>query len=144
VLALAAVNVLGAVVFAGLYAVAARASAAPAALAVGLVVAFAGVTALWVRVEQRSRALEPLRRVGRVAIGLVVVVIGLPSAVLMPLFWLESQLPLEAVPILNLGPVMALLLVSLVLVVAVNGVGVVVTIALGLWRGWRVGRSGAR
>ena len=52
-------------------------------------------------------------RVGRGAIGLLAVLIGLPVVVLMPLFWLESQLPLEAVPALHLGPVMALLLVAL-------------------------------
>ena len=140
-LALAAVNVLGAVVFAGLYAVAGTMRIAPAALAMGLIVAFVGVTALWIRVEQRSRALEPLRRVGRGAIGLVAVVIGLPVAVLMPLFWLESQLPPEAVPFLNLGPVMALLLVALVLVVAVNGVGAVTAVTLAVGRRWRGGRS---
>ena len=136
-LALAAVNVLGAVVFGALYAVAARAAFAPVALAVGLLGVFAAVTALWVHVEQRSRALEPLRRIGRVAIGLAAVVIGLPAAVLMPLFWLESHLPLEAVPSLNLGPVMALLLVSCVLVVAANGVGAIVTVALTVARRWR-------
>ena len=141
-LALAGVNVLGAVVFAGLYALAARVAIAPAATAVGLLLAFAGVTAVWVHVEQRSRDLEPFRRVGRVAIGLVAVVIGLPVAVLMPLFWLESQLPLEAVPHLNLGPVMALLLVALVLVVAVNGAGALVTVALAGARRWRAGRPG--
>jgi hypothetical protein len=100
------------------------------------------VTALWVHVEQRSRALEPLRRVGRVAMGLLAVVIGLPVAVLMPMFWLESQLPLEAVPSLNLGPVMALLLVALVLVLAVNGVGAVAAVALAVTRRWRAGRPG--
>lgn len=141
-LALAAVNVLGAVVFAGLYAVAARAPVAPGALAVGLVLVFAGATALWVRVEQRSCALEPLRRVGRAAIGLVAVVIGLPVAVLMPLFWLESHLPLEAVSSLNLGPVMALLLVALVLVVAMNGVGAAVAVTLAVTRRWRGRRAG--
>ena len=62
-------------------------------------------------------------RVGRGAIGLLAVLIGLPVVVLMPLFWLESQLPLEAVPALHLGPVMALLLVALVLVAAVNAAG---------------------
>ena len=45
--------------------------------------------------------------------ALLAVVIGLPVVVLMPLFWLESQLPPEAVPALHLGPVMALLLVGL-------------------------------
>ncbi|HEX2500857.1 MAG TPA: hypothetical protein VHO73_05325 [Methylomirabilota bacterium] len=136
-LALAAVNVLGAVVFAGVYAVGSRARVAPAALLVGLLLAFLGVTAIWVRVEQRSRALDPFRRVGRGAMGLLAVVIGLPVVVLMPLFWLESQLPLEAVPALHLGPVMALLLVALASIVAVNAAAAVVTLALTVGRRWR-------
>jgi hypothetical protein len=65
---------------------------------VGLPVAFIAITALWFRVEDRSRGLDPMVRVGRSAIGLLAVLIGLPVVVLMPLFWLESQLPLEAVP----------------------------------------------
>jgi hypothetical protein len=137
VLALAAVNVLGAVVFAGLYAVAGRWPVSPVAMAIGLSLVFAGMTALWVNVEQRSRALDPWRRIGRVAIGVVAVVIGLPVTVLMPLFWLESQLPLEAVPALHLGPVMALLLVALVLVVAVNLLGGLAAVALAIGRRWR-------
>jgi hypothetical protein len=137
VLALAAVNVLGAVVFAGLYAVGSTARAAPAAFLGGLLLVFAGMTAIWVRVEHRSRTLDPFRRVGRGAIGLLMVVIGLPAAVLTPLFWLEGQLPLEAVPALHLGPVMALLLVALALVVAVNAVGAVAVVALAVGRRWR-------
>jgi hypothetical protein len=141
VLALAAVNVLGAVVFAGLYAAAARAQFAPVVPTIGLLLVFAGMTALWVRTEQRSRMLDPFTRVGRGALGLLAVVIGLPIVVLMPMFWLESQLPLEAVPALNLGPVMALLLVAIGLVVAMNGVGAVTTMALTVTRRWRAGRS---
>ena len=76
-------------------------------------------------------------RVGRGAIGLLAVLIGLPVVVLMPLFWLESQLPPEAVPALHLGPVMALLLVALVLVAAANVLGAVGAIAVALGRRWR-------
>lgn len=140
-LALAAVNVLGAVVFAGLYAASAAAEVSSGALLGGLLLlAFAGVTAIWVRVEQRSRGLDPFRRVGRGAIGLLIVLIGLPALVLMPLFWLESQLPPEAVPALHLGPIMALLLVGLALTVAVNAAGAVVSVALGMRRRWRASR----
>lgn len=140
-LALAAVNVLGTVVFAGLYAASAAAQVSSAAFLGGLLLAFVGMTAIWIRVEQRSRALDPFRRVGRGAIGLLMVGIGLPAVVLMPLFWLESQLPLEAVPALHLGPVMALLLVALALIVAVNAVGAVVAVALEVGRRWRAGRA---
>jgi hypothetical protein len=140
-MALAAVNVLGAVVFAGIYAASGTGRLPPAAFLVGLPVAFIAITALWVRAEDRSRALDPMVRVGRGAIGFLAVLIGLPVVVLMPLFWLESQLPLEAVPALHLGPVMALLLVALVLVAAANVVGAVGAIGLALGRRWR-GRAG--
>jgi hypothetical protein len=139
-LALVAVNVLGAVVFAGVYAAGARTGLTPAVLLGGLLLAFASMTVIWVRVEQRSQALEPFRRVGRIAMGLLAVVIGLPVVVLMPLFWLESQLPLEAVPALHLGPVMALLLVALASIVAVNVAGAVVAVALSIGRRWRAGQ----
>ena len=66
--------------------------------------------------------------------------IGLPVVVLMPLFYLESYLPLEAVPALHLGPIMALLLVSLAMTVAVNAAGAVVAVALGVGRHWRARR----
>jgi hypothetical protein len=142
VLALAAVDLLGTVVFAGLYAAGAAAEVSSAALLGGLLLlAFAGVTAIWVRVEHRSRGLDPFHRVGRGAIGLLMVLIGLPALVLTPLFWLESQLPLEAVPALHLGPVMALLLVGLALTVAVNALGAVVSVALGVGRRWRARRA---
>jgi hypothetical protein len=63
--------------------------------------------------------------------------IGLPVAVLVPLFWLESQLPLEAVPALHIGPVMALLLVALALVAAMNILGALAAIGIALGRRWR-------
>jgi hypothetical protein len=140
VLALAAVNLLGAVVFAGLYAAGAAAEIPSAAFLGVLLVAFAGVTAVWVRVERQLRGLDPFRRVGRGAIGLLVVLVGLPALVLMPLFWLESQLPLEAVPALHLGSVMVLLLIALALTVAVNAVGAVVSVTLGVGRRRRASR----
>ena len=97
-MALAAVNVLGAVVFAGIHAASGTGRLPPAAFLVGLPVAFIAITTLWVRVEERSSALEPMVRVGRGAIGLLAVLIGLPVVVLMPLFWLESQLPPRPCP----------------------------------------------
>jgi hypothetical protein len=141
-MALAAVNVLAAVAFAGLYAASGAGRLPPATLLIALPVAFAAATALWVRVENRSCALDPLSRIGRGAIGLLAVVIGLPVVVLMPLFWLESQLPLDAVPALHIGPVMALVLVALVLVVAVNLLGALVAVVVALGRRWRRGVTG--
>ena len=140
-LALAAANVFGAVAFAGVYAAGSRLRDAPAAFVVAVLLAFVGVTALWVYFEQRSGALEVISRIGRGVIALLMAVIGLPMVVLMPLFWLESQLPPEAVPALHLGSVMALLLVSLALVVATNIAGALVATGLGILRRWRAGRG---
>ena len=106
-----------------------------------MLLAFVGVTALWVYFEQRSGVLEVISRIGRGVIALLMAVIGLPMVVLMPLFWLESQLPPEAVPALHLGSVMALLLVSLALVVATNIAGALVATGLGILRRWRAGRG---
>src|SRR5262245_59867645 len=141
VLALAAVNVLGAVVFAGLYAASGSVRLPPTVLLAGLPLVFAGMTWLWVRVEDRSRRLDALRRVGRGAIALLAVVIGLPVAVLMPLFWLESQLPDEAVAALQIGPVMALLLIAIALVIAVNAIGGLAALAIAVGRRWHGRRS---
>jgi hypothetical protein len=134
VVALASVNVLGAVLFAGVYAVAGATALPPVVFLVVLGLAFVATTALWVRAERRQRRLDPLRRLGRGAAGLVAVVVGLPVAVLLPLFWLESKLPPDAVGGLHLGPTMALVLIGLALVVAVNVVGAAVTVAAALGR----------
>ena len=135
-LALTLTNAVGVVLFGVLYAVAgARLMPQPAFL-VCLAVIFTLVTVLWVRVEARHRDLEALGRLARAAGALVLVVIATPVAVLMPAFWFDSQLPAEAGFTRFLGPLMSLLLISLVLVAAVNVVGGGVAIARGL-RGWR-------
>ena len=136
-MALVAVNVLAAVVFAGLYAASGAGRLPSPVFMVVLPVVFVAATAVWVRVEDRSRARDLFSRIGRVVMGLLAVVIGLPIVVLMPLFWLESQLPPEAVPALHLGPLMALLFLALVLVVAVNLVGALTAVAVALARRWR-------
>ena len=137
-LALTLANAVGVVLFGVLYAVAgARLMPQPAFLAC-LALIFMLVTVLWVRVEARHRRLEALSRLGRVAGALVIVVIAAPVIVLMPAFWFEAQLPTEAGLTRFLGPLMSLLLISLVLVAAVNVVGVGVAIARGL-SGWRRG-----
>lgn len=95
-----------------------------------LVIVFVLATALWVRTERRHRRLEPLRRLARVAGGLLLVVVLAPMIVLTPLFWLDAQLPVEAGFQRTLGFVMAATLTALVLSVLVNAVGGVV-IAVG-------------
>ena len=140
-LALVPVNLLGAVVFAGIYAAGAAGRIAPTAALLALGLAFGGVAALWIRVEQRFRSAGLVRRLGRGLIGLFAVVIGLPAAVLMPLFWLENQLPPEAVRELQLGPTMVLLLAGLVLIVLMNVAGGLVVVAMDVRRRWRAGRA---
>jgi hypothetical protein len=130
-LALAAVNGVGVVLFGVLYATAGARLMPQIAFVVCLAVLFVLVTTLWVRVEGRHRALEPVRRIGRVAAGLVIVVLVTPVVILMPLFWLDTYLPPEAGLTPYLAPMMTLVLISLVLVVIVNLVGAVVALGSG-------------
>lgn len=125
-IALAVTNAVGVVLFGVLYAAAGAGRLSQAGFLACLGVLFALVTGLWVRAEARHRTLEPLRRLGRVVIGLAAVVIGTPALVLMPLFWLDTQLPAEAGLNRLLAPIMTLVLIALVLVVLVNVVGAVV------------------
>lgn len=135
--ALTVTNAVGVVLFGALYAVAGAGLLSQAGFLTCLGVLFVLVTGLWVRTESRHRALEPLRRLGRVAIGLATVVIGMPVLVLMPLFWLDTQLPADAGLNRLLAPIMTLVLVSLVLVALVNVAGAVVAVGAAL-----LGRSG--
>jgi hypothetical protein len=123
VLALLAANVVGVLLFATLYATAGARLMPQGAFVACLVLIFTLITWLWVRVEARHRALEPLRRLGRAAAALCLVVIGVPIVVLMPVFWLESQLPAEAEFTRYLAPIMTLVLISLTLVVFANVIG---------------------
>jgi hypothetical protein len=136
VLALAVTNAVGVVLFGVLYAVAGVRLMPQPAFLVCLAVIFALVTTLWVRTEARHRRLEPLARVGRVAAALVLTVVAAPVAVLMPAFWFDAQLPADAGFTRFLGPLMSVLLISLLLVAAVNvvGAGVAVVRAVSAWR----------
>jgi hypothetical protein len=130
-LALAATNIVGVVLFAAVYTTAGARLMSQVAFVACLLVIFALVTILWVRVEARHRALEPLRRVGRGAAGLLLVVVVVPAFVLMPAFWLESQLPPDTGLTRYLAPLMTVVLVSLVLVVLVNVAGALVAAGRG-------------
>ena len=129
-------NAVGVVLFGVLYAVAGARLMPQSAFLACLAVIFTLVTVLWVRVEARHRRLEFLGRLGRVAAALVLVLIAAPIAVLMPAFWLDSQLPSDAGFTRYLGPLMSVLLISLVLTAMVNVVGgAVATVrGLGAWR----------
>lgn len=125
-LALVATNAVGVVLFGTIYAVAGSERLSQSGFLACLAALFALMTWLWLRVEGRHRALEPLQRLGRVAIGLVVVMLCAPILILMPLFWLDTQLPTDAGLNRLLAPIMTLVLISLALVVLVNVAGAVV------------------
>lgn len=122
-LALAAANAVGVVLFGTLYAVAGARVLSQTAFRACLIVVFALLTTLWVRTEARHRALHPWRRAGRAVIGLLIVVVMTPAAVLAPLFWLDEQVPLEVGLHDALSGVMALVLITLALVILVNVAG---------------------
>jgi hypothetical protein len=126
VLALAAADLVGVVLFAAVYAAAGARWLSQTAFVACLLLLFALVTGLWVRTEARHRALAPLQRVGRIVAGLIIVGLAVPALVLLPLSKLETVLPHQAGLDRVTAPAMALLLVSLALVVLVNVVGSVV------------------
>ena len=126
VLALAAADLVGVVLFGAVYAAAGARWLSQTAFVVCLLLLFALVTGLWVRTEARHRDLDLLQRVGRIVAGLIIVGLAVPALVLLPLSKLETMLPLEAGLDRVIAPAMALLLVSLALVVLVNVVGSVV------------------
>lgn len=133
-LILAATNLVGVILFVAVYAAAGARYLSQSGFLAALAVLFVLVTGLWLRTEARHQALEPLRRVGRAAVGLLLVLIGVPVVVLLPLFWLESVLPPEAGIDRVLAPVMTLLLIGLALIVLVNALAALVVIARGVVR----------
>lgn len=130
-LALAAANAVGVVLFGTLYAVAGARVLSQGAFLVCLLVVFALVTALWVRTEARHRMLGPLKRVARIVIGLVIVVVVTPTVVLAPLFWLDEQIPAEVGLHAVRGGIMAIVLITLTLLIAVNVVGSIIAVMRG-------------
>ena len=139
VLALAATNAVGAVLFAALYATAGARLMPQAAFLACLGIIFVLVTFLWVRTEARHRDLGLVRRIGRVSIGLVIVLFGLPVVVLLPVFWLDTHLSPDLEFTRYLAPIMTLVLISLALVVVVNVVGALVAVARAFRGNRRVG-----
>jgi hypothetical protein len=139
-LVLAMTNITGLVLFAAVYGVAAARVLSPTASQLALVLIFLLVTWLWVRMEHRHVRLDPVRRLGRVAAGLVLSILASVVAVLTPLFWLETVLPPDAGLATILGPTMTVLLASLALVVVVNLAGGIVATARSLRRRVSIGR----
>jgi hypothetical protein len=124
VLPLAGVNAAGMVVFAAVYGAAALRGLSQAAFVAALLLAFAGAVVLWVRVERVGAGNDVLARLGRIAGGFVVALLVVPSLTLMPLYFLESQLPPDAGLDHIISRVMVLLVIALGLTVLVNLVGV--------------------
>ncbi len=122
-LALAAANFVGIILFAAVYAAAGVRWLSQSAFLACVVVIFVLVTTLWVRTEARHRHLDPLRRLGRGVIGLGLIVLGVPALVLLPLSKLDTLLPPEVGLNRVTAPTMAILLVSLALVGLVNVIG---------------------
>ena len=124
-LILAAIDALGAALFALAHAAGAQGALSPWAVLAALVVCFVAVTALWMRAEGApSKRGGVLSRFGRMAAGFVLVLIGFPGLVLMPLFALQQQLPSSAGIEAVIAPAMVILLKALALVALVNMVGV--------------------
>ena len=124
-LPLAGVNVAGMVVFAAVYGAAALRSLSQLAFVAALLLTFAGAVVLWVRVERAGAASGALARLGRIVGALVLALLAVPSLVLMPLFFLQSQLPPEAGLDHVISRVMVLLVIALGLTALVNVVGAV-------------------
>lgn len=129
-------NAVGVVLFGTLYAVAGTGFMSQGGFLACLTVLFALVTTIWVRTEARHRHRDGVARFGRAAFGLAVVLIVTPILVLMPLFWLDTQLPPEAGLRALLAPIMTLVLVSLALVTLANFAGGIVVAGRTL-AGWR-------
>jgi hypothetical protein len=125
-IALVATNLVGVVLFTGLYAIAGARYLSQAGFLMALPIVVTLMTLLWLRVEVRHGALDPLSRVGRAAASLMIVLIGVPVVVLLPIFWLETVLPPEVGMARVPAPAMTLVLISLVLVVLVNVIGSIV------------------
>jgi hypothetical protein len=130
-LALVTANLVVVVLFGVLYAVTAARYLPQAGFLICLPVLFALATTMWVRTEARHGGREPLARIGRIAAGLVIALIGVPVAVLVPLFWLDSMLPPEAGLARVLPGTMTLVLIVLAITVLVNLAGALVAAARG-------------
>jgi hypothetical protein len=124
VLALAAVNAVGAAAFAAIYGAAALRGLSQGAFLAALVVVFVALTAVWLRVERtRPGDRDWLARIGRAAGGLVIGLVAAVALVLTPLFALRAGLPAEASDERLISGVMVILLIAMVLVVLANIAG---------------------
>jgi hypothetical protein len=126
-LALAGIDALAAVGFAVIYAAAGSQRLTQGAFAASLIVFFVAMAAVWVRIERsRPGGRDALSRLGRGGLALLLVVVGLPTVVLTPLFALPDAVHADA----GLGDLirsaMVLLLIALLLTIALNVAGLAV------------------
>lgn len=146
-LPLLVVNVLGALSFGSLYALAGLRRISHDLFLTALTLLFVLLTGLWVRAERQAGAgVPPFRRLGRVVLALAATVVGVPAAVLAPLGSLEGALPPALQGELHLPAVLVLLLASLALVALANLAGGLVAVGHGFARRGRRGpdRAGWR
>jgi len=134
-LRLAGINTVAVLLFAGAYGATATGLLFQGTFLATLVVLFAALTALWIRIEgSGTGSRDPMSRLGRIAVGFLVVAIAVPGLTLMPLFALQDQLPREAGVREIIPGVMVILLASLALGALVNVAGVSVTVGQALLR----------
>lgn len=134
-LRLAGINTVAVLLFAGAYGATATGLLFQGAFLAALVVLFVALTALWIRIEGSGTGnRDPMSRLGRIAVGFLVVAIAVPGLTLMPLFALQDQLPREAGVGEVIPGVMVILLASLALGALVNVAGVAITVGQVLLR----------
>ena len=134
-LRLAGINTVAVLLFAGAYGATATGLLFQGAFLATLVVLFVALTALWIRIEGSGTGnRDPMSRLGRIAVGFLVVAIAGPGLTLMPLFALQDQLPREAGVGEVIPGVMVILLASLALGALVNVAGVSITVGQALLR----------
>jgi len=135
VLRLAGINTVAVLLFAGAYGATATGLMFQGAFLATVVVLFVAVTALWIRIEgSGTGSRDPMSRLGRIAVGFLIVAIAVPGLTLMPLFALQAQLPREAGVGEVIPGVMVILLASLALGALVNVAGVSITAGQALFR----------
>ena len=126
---------LGAALFGAVYGLAGARSLNQAAFLAALSGTFVLMVTLWIRTERgQGGGFDFVRRLGRVVIGYLGAALAVPMLVLMPLFAVEQLLPPEAIPMLQLGPTMFLVLIALALTLLVNLAGALVAAGAALVR----------
>src|SRR6185437_395261 len=126
-LSLAVVNAIGVVSFGALYALGEAGMLSQPVAVAGLAVLLAVLILVWVRTEERHRSLAPVSRLGRIVVGLLIVLVATPG-ILVPLFRFGGPWRPER------GGAVALALTALILVVFVNIMGILIALVRSVFR----------